>query len=349
MVAWADLSSADFLKRADEERAKSKFQEATQDYDRALAQDPKLTKAYMGRGIVKWEQGDPGEAMNDFSKVIELDPNNAEAFERRASMKTRTKDREGALQDYDRALALDPKRASAYAARADEYRDAGNLEAALSDYTRAIEIDRYNEQTYFSRSILFYQEQRWAEAAADLRKRIPLMTNEVGYTRLYLWVVRAHIGEQKKGANQELLRYFTNAHKKPPPPQETPAETVNPDPLAYRTPKFVAQLTKPPTDSRSREWTETIAKYLCGKTDENTLLAADLPPAVGNGRYMTIRPSGYHSCDAWYFTGIKALEQRNEAKAAECFQKCLTAYSPQVAEMAFARAELNAMEKNPKN
>jgi tetratricopeptide (TPR) repeat protein len=68
---------------------------ALADYDQALAIDPRLTMAYLNRGITRLLQGQEAEAQRDFDQCLkldarmkpELDARIKEARQRRASKK----------------------------------------------------------------------------------------------------------------------------------------------------------------------------------------------------------------------------------------------------------------------
>ena len=64
---------------------KGEYAKAIEDYDAALAADPKNIRLHVNRGHAFAESGDMDRAIDDYTEALSLDPRNAEAYARRAA------------------------------------------------------------------------------------------------------------------------------------------------------------------------------------------------------------------------------------------------------------------------
>ncbi len=91
-----------------------KWKEAKEAFTRALAIQPNLAAAYVGRASVYVESGDAANALSDLNKAEQLDPKNPEAAFRLGMLYQEQHAFKEAYAAYERVLALDPKSAAAY-------------------------------------------------------------------------------------------------------------------------------------------------------------------------------------------------------------------------------------------
>lgn len=116
-------------------------EKAIQNYDQAVALDPKFALAYYNRAIAYYNQGDYKQAIADYDQVIALDPESVNAYNNRGNAYHYQGDYKQAITDYDQAIALDPEYANAYNNRGNTYYRQGNYEQAISDYDQAVAFD----------------------------------------------------------------------------------------------------------------------------------------------------------------------------------------------------------------
>ncbi|CAK9068348.1 unnamed protein product [Durusdinium trenchii] len=130
-----------------------KYEEAIEDYNRAIELDPNYAVAFCNRGIAKGKLGRYEEAIEDcnraielaiedFNRAIELDPNYAMSFCMRGSSVRLLGNHEAAIRDLDKALELEPENALFFRSRGDCKQAIGKHEAAIEDYNLAIELNR---------------------------------------------------------------------------------------------------------------------------------------------------------------------------------------------------------------
>ncbi|MBX9694991.1 MAG: tetratricopeptide repeat protein [Cyanobacteria bacterium] len=83
-------------------------------------------------------------AVDDFTKAISLNPRYAKAYVQRGRCQSGLKKYSLALEDFAAALALNPSNSDAYLGRADTYRESKQYKDAESDYSEAIKFDNYD-------------------------------------------------------------------------------------------------------------------------------------------------------------------------------------------------------------
>ena len=109
-----DEATRGYYNRGNSYSRQGQYQQAIEDYDKAIELDPNDGRAYYNRGNSYSRQGQYQQAIDDYDKVIELDPNDAEPYSDRGSSYHRLGQNERAIEDYDEAIKLDPDNAEAY-------------------------------------------------------------------------------------------------------------------------------------------------------------------------------------------------------------------------------------------
>ena len=84
------------------------YQGAIDDYNKAIAINPKDANAYVNRSIAKRDLKDYQGAIDDCNKAIAINPKDASAYLTRGIAKYRLQDDQGAISDYDKAMAINP-------------------------------------------------------------------------------------------------------------------------------------------------------------------------------------------------------------------------------------------------
>ncbi len=240
------LASYYFTQGLREQRA-GNLDAATTDYDRAIALDPKFSRAYVNRGLLKLAVGHTVEAIADFDQAIALDPKDHRPYLDRGRARGVERDLPGALADFDRSIALYPKLAFAYCARSqikvtlgdregamkdvdeamklkpDEFAYAtrswvkkvsGDEEGGRADIERAIQINPQFAWGYESRGQFEYMHGQWKEALADFRRFCELSEFDQDYPRLDIWLAHTRQGE-KEEAGKELADSSGSGKRKP--------------------------------------------------------------------------------------------------------------------------------------
>jgi tetratricopeptide (TPR) repeat protein/V8-like Glu-specific endopeptidase len=151
------LNATDYLVSGNDKYNQGDFPVALADYNQSIALDPKNSKAYNSRGILKnVKLNDVQGALSDYNQSIILDPKNSKAYNNRGNLKNvKLNDVQGALSDYNQSIILDPKFSLAYNNRGILKQDKLNdLQGALSDYNQSIILDPKNSNAYNNRGNL---------------------------------------------------------------------------------------------------------------------------------------------------------------------------------------------------
>jgi len=82
------------------------YQQAIEDFDRAIELDPEFAEAYWGRGKTYHGLGNYQRAIEDFNRAIELDPEFAEVYWDRGKTYNELGSRQQALEDWKAAAKL---------------------------------------------------------------------------------------------------------------------------------------------------------------------------------------------------------------------------------------------------
>ncbi|MFA5383053.1 MAG: tetratricopeptide repeat protein [Candidatus Micrarchaeia archaeon] len=91
-----------------------KYEEAIENYDKAIELNPKDAGVYNNRGVAKAILKRYIEAIKDFDKAIELNPNYASVYNNRGAAKAKLEKYKEAIKDFDKAIELDSTYESAH-------------------------------------------------------------------------------------------------------------------------------------------------------------------------------------------------------------------------------------------
>lgn len=95
-----------------------KYEEAIDQLDQAIEQDPNAKKAYVLRGASYDSIGQYDQAIADYTRAIEIDPEFVAAYNNRGSVYITLEQYEKGLPDLNKAVELNPKNANSHYNRA---------------------------------------------------------------------------------------------------------------------------------------------------------------------------------------------------------------------------------------
>jgi Tfp pilus assembly protein PilF/DNA-directed RNA polymerase subunit RPC12/RpoP len=158
-----------------------------------------LTKAvardYNNRGNILDSQGRYDEAIENFTRAIELDPTYALAYFNRGNVYARRLQRyDKALADYNQAIEMSPIDAAAYTNRGAVYASLERDDEALEDLERAIQLDPDLAGAYFGIGALLGKRKEWQEALPFFEK-----ASELGYVEAEEFVAMTRGELEKRG------------------------------------------------------------------------------------------------------------------------------------------------------
>lgn len=117
-----------------------KSKEALDDYNAAVAINPKYALALVGRAGCEVELKKYDEAMADYNQVISVTPGYAKAYKGRAYLKSLLSDNKGAIDDYSKAIELDPGSSFCYEHRGKLKEAQGDHDGAVQDLAAALKL-----------------------------------------------------------------------------------------------------------------------------------------------------------------------------------------------------------------
>ncbi|MBD6617311.1 tetratricopeptide repeat protein [Komarekiella sp. 'clone 1'] len=141
------------------------------------------TQKLYQQGVNKYEAGKFQEAVEDFTKAIQSDSQNALAYNRRGDTFYRLGDYQKAQADSSQAILLNPQDANAYYDRGFSLYELGKYKEAIADYTQAIKLDAKNPFFYYGRGLTRIKLKDNKGAIGDFSKAIAVKPD---YSEAYL-------------------------------------------------------------------------------------------------------------------------------------------------------------------
>jgi len=159
----------------------TRYLDAIESFDHALARQGNLPRAYLLRGRARVALTQTEAAIEDFNKVIQLEPGSAEAYMDRASAHLEANDYAAVITDCGDALSRDPELAYAHTLRGIAFRELGDLPRSLEDFNRAVELAPALSN-HFQRAVTYQALGNHAKAIDDLTEVIALFpASPLGY------------------------------------------------------------------------------------------------------------------------------------------------------------------------
>jgi tetratricopeptide (TPR) repeat protein len=148
---------------------------AMADYSKAIEINPKYKDGYYNRGVVYATHGQWDKAIADFSEAIKIDPKNMkEAYYNRAVAYATLGDWYNAITDYSKVIGIDPDNTNAYSNRGIAYASLGQYYNAIKDYSRAIEIAPNNSKAWTNRGIAYATMGQLEKAINDFTRALEI-------------------------------------------------------------------------------------------------------------------------------------------------------------------------------
>jgi tetratricopeptide (TPR) repeat protein len=145
---WMYWTRGKALAKGNELLDKRRYPEAVEALGKAIAMNPKWSKAYHLRALAYIRMGENEPAAADLSKVIELEPRRIAAYQLRANAYVGLAKPLLAIKDLETALRLSPQWISGYTLRGRAYREIGNIKASLEDLDMAVALQPDGENYY---------------------------------------------------------------------------------------------------------------------------------------------------------------------------------------------------------
>ena len=142
------LSARDYHNMGIEYYERLQFDEAIQNFNRAIEIDPENAWTYCNRGNAYRKQGLLAMAIKDFTNASHLAQNYSDAYYYRGRAYYRQKNYEKAIQDLDYVIELNPDHLAAHYNRGCVYEAQKEFVKAIQDYKKVINLNSKYASAY---------------------------------------------------------------------------------------------------------------------------------------------------------------------------------------------------------
>ncbi|PSO84747.1 MAG: molecular chaperone DnaJ [Cyanobacteria bacterium QH_9_48_43] len=158
------------------------------EYDQAFRNQqttqPLSPQYFYVRGVEKALEKNYQDAIEDYARALKLDSNFIEAYIKRIEARYKLGNDRGVLEDCHQLLQLDPSSAHAYYYRGRARYRLGATSSALEAYTQVLRLEPDHPQAYYYRGIANHDLKERSQAVADLRAHAALCRQKgdrIGY------------------------------------------------------------------------------------------------------------------------------------------------------------------------
>lgn len=149
------------------------FKKALADFDKAISLDPDDHLFYVDRGNVYGDMGQQARAIKEYDQALRLNPKSRLSYYNRGRAHLVTRDYVKAIHDLDKALS-GPAYLPAHMVRGLAYVKMGKYDKAIDDYTAAIKRDPVFAKAHFGRGIALRKNGQYASAIQDFNRALQL-------------------------------------------------------------------------------------------------------------------------------------------------------------------------------
>ncbi len=167
-------TAADWFKIATDFVDKGDYENAVSFFNRTIELEPKMTDAYLFRGLAYRNMQKYKEALADYNKLLSIEPNSAPAYNNRGVVYWKQGKHKEALADYNKTISLAPNDYIVYNNRGVVYYEMGNYDSAITDYTKAISLNSKFAQSYWNRGVSYLKLNKKEEARKDFKSACDL-------------------------------------------------------------------------------------------------------------------------------------------------------------------------------
>lgn len=125
---------------------------------------------YSNSGLIKSFSGNYDEAINDYNKAIEIEPNNSNALNNRGYTFNLMEDYESAIKDFEKAISLEEDFAYALNNRGYAKIKLGLKEDGLADLEKSMTLDGTNSYCYLNFGVYHYDNKEYQKALENFNK-----------------------------------------------------------------------------------------------------------------------------------------------------------------------------------
>jgi tetratricopeptide (TPR) repeat protein len=139
-------------------------EDAEESFDNAINIDPTMAQSWWGKGWVAASKGRYEEAIELFDKAIQLDPQQARYWNSKGSALDKLERYEEAVETYEMAIMLDSQNAEYLFNKANSLCFLGKADIAITAIDKAIELDPQNALYWYLKGNALEFLEKWEEA-----------------------------------------------------------------------------------------------------------------------------------------------------------------------------------------
>lgn len=163
-----------YYNRGNALRDRQEYEQAIEEYTRAIEINPDFVNAYYNRGLTYSDLERYQRAIADYTKAVELNPEYLDAYNNRGILYANLQDYDKAIADYMTVIELDPDYVLVYNNLGVAYDSLGRFQDAVGSYSKAIELNPDYALAYNNRGISHGNLQQYNEAIEDHTAAIEL-------------------------------------------------------------------------------------------------------------------------------------------------------------------------------
>jgi len=162
----------------------NRYDEAIEDYNKAIELDPNIAMGYNNRGLIYYYLNRYDEAIEDYNKAIELDPNLAMGYNNRGLIYYDLMMYNEAIEDYNKAIGLDQNFAIAHANLGNSLYMTEDYDNAEKEYREALNINKNLYYAHNGLGLVLSKRKAFKDAIAEFKKALKLNKDADFYNNL---------------------------------------------------------------------------------------------------------------------------------------------------------------------
>ena len=210
LLPFLGYSASDALIKGGDLYEAKQFNEALQQLNAAIEQEPKSAEAYYIRSKVFFALKQKDSAMKDLERSLNLDPDNASARNLRGYQLVEAKKWKPAIKDLTAAIKLKPAWFEPYMHRGRAYAKTDQPELAIADFTGALELNPKTPAPYLFRGDVYREQNEDEKAIEDYNRYLAARPDE---TRVYSYRGLCY---QHKDDYDNAIKDFSEAIRRNP-------------------------------------------------------------------------------------------------------------------------------------
>jgi tetratricopeptide (TPR) repeat protein len=167
------------------------FDNAEEDYSKAISINDSLDAAYFGRGMARGRQGYIKEGIEDLTVFIKRNPKSSLAYTKRGVRYIWLGDKDNALSDLSQAIVLDPENAEAHDDLGVVLAQKGQYAEAIEHFNMTVTLDPSYQKGYHNLAMALYITENDAAALMSVDNSLKLAPGYRGSMMLKAKILQA--------------------------------------------------------------------------------------------------------------------------------------------------------------